>query len=81
MEKEPRRSLGGWVTPTLAVFALAFAIGGRAPAYAGTVALVGSALLWITARSERLVYGRILSVTICLVVALVAMLATAAGRV
>ncbi len=81
MEKEPRGALGGWITPTLAVFALAFAVGGRAPAYAATLALVGGAVLWVTSRSERLVYGRILSVTICLLVALVAMLATAAGRV
>ncbi len=81
MEKEPRRALDGWITAILAVFALAFALGGRAPAYAATLAVVGGAVLWITSRSERLVYGRILSVTICLLVALVAMLATAAGRI
>ena len=80
MEKEPRRAREGWITATLAVFALAFALGGRAPAYAATLALVGGALLWITSRTDRLVYGRILSVTICLLVAVAAMLASAAGR-
>jgi hypothetical protein len=80
MEKRPRRAKDGWITATLAVFALAFALGGRAPAYAATLVLLGGALLWITSRIDRLVYGRILSVTICLIVALAAMLATAAGR-
>lgn len=81
MREEPRRALDGWVTATLAVFALAFALGGRAPAYAAVLMAAGGALLWSTSRHDRLIYGRIVSVALCLLVALAAMLATAAGRV